>query len=281
MAQFVDRLKEYIDSDALTPEQRDVCYRDASFVVRACPGSGKTRTAATRFAWRSANWQSRRSGMAVLSFTNVAWKEIGQYLAVLGLPRVPRWPHFLGTIDAFVNRHIFLPFGHTVMDCTRRPEIVHEGNWGWVSTHIHERQFSQCYQRGCSPLFFLFSASGQLFYRGPRQQPKSCQRTLCDGLKATMVKRGLALYSDAMYWGLRVLENQGIRQAIASRFPEIIVDEAQDTSEVQFKIIEALTDAGAKVVLIGDPDQAIYEFHDARPDLLEGLGSRWPTLLLS
>ena len=96
-----------------------------------------------------------------------------------------------------------------------------------------------------------------------------------------MVKRGLALYSDAMYWGLKVLENRDICRAIAARFPEIIVDEAQDTSEVQFKIIEALADAGARIVLVGDPDQAIYQFHDARPDLFTGFSAQIPTLPLS
>ena len=281
MNRLADALKVYIDSGSLTPEQRDVCYGTPNFVVRACPGSGKTRTTATRFAWRMANWHRRHSGVAVLSFTNIAWKEIGQQLRALGLPSVPPWPHFLGTIDAFVNRHIFLPFGHTVMGCRHRPEIVHDGNRQWVSEHITDRRFGECYRNGCNPTLFEFALGGQLKYRGPRYQPTKCQRLRCNDLKATMVKRGLALYSDAMYWGLKVLENKSIRQAIATRFSEIIVDEAQDTSEVQFQIIEALVDAGAKVVLVGDPDQAIYEFHDARPDLFATFERRWPTLPMS
>lgn len=136
VSQPVDRLKEYIDSSAFTPEQRAVCYQDGSFVVRACPGSGKTRTTATRFAWKIANWRNRHSGVAALSFTNVAWKEISQQLVNLGLQGCPSWPHFLGTIDAFVNRYVFLPFGHIVMGCKSRPEIVHEGNELWIEQHI-------------------------------------------------------------------------------------------------------------------------------------------------
>ena len=281
MALLADSLKAYIDSDALTPQQREVCYRDASFVVRACPGSGKTRTTATRFAWGMTNWQSRHSGIAVLSFTNVAWREISQQLHDLGLPSSAPWPHFLGTIDAFVNRHIFLPFGHIVMGCKGRPEIVHEGNRMWISTHIIEPKFSECYRRGCNPLFFEFTAQDQLIYRGALKRRVKCPKDMCDSLKRTMTKRGFALPSDAMYWGLKALENRSIRQAIASRFPEIIIDEAQDTSEVQFKIIESLIEAGAKVVLVGDPDQAIYEFHDARPDLFERFEKRWTILPLS
>ena len=281
MAKLVEALKAYIDSAAVTPEQRDVCYREPPFVVRACPGSGKTKTTATRFAWRTANWRSRHSGIAVLSFTNIAWKEIGQQLQVLGLPPRPLWPHFLGTIDAFVNRHIFLPLGHSILGCKCRPEIVDGDTRPWVADHIRDRKFSACYQQGCSPLCFEFALQGQLRYTGPRQQPKQCGRSRCADLKATMVRRGLALYSDAMYWGLKVLANRDICRAIASRFPEIIVDEAQDTSEVQFKIIEALADAGAKIVLVGDPDQAIYEFHDARPDLFTGFATRLPVLPLS
>jgi superfamily I DNA/RNA helicase len=283
MPQLVEKLKSYIDSDAITPEQRAVCYRDGSFVVRACPGSGKTRTTATRFAWRTANWRSRHSGVAVLSFTNVAWKEIGQQLQVLGLSPSPPWPHFLGTIDAFVNRHIFLPFGHLVMGCKCRPEIVHEGNELWVDNHLNLGRFKDCRKHGCSPLSFLLKLDGSVQFRprGFMRQPTKCGQEHCGELKQAMARKGLALYGDAMYWGLQVLRDASIRRAIASRFPEVIIDEAQDTSEVQFRIIENLVEAGVRVVLVGDPDQAIYEFHDARPDLFESFEKRWPTLPLS
>ena len=50
------------------------------------------------------------------------------------------------------------------------------------------------------------------------------------------------------------------------RFHHIAIDEFQDTSEVQYRIIALLTDYGKKttVTIIGDPDQTIYGWRNAQ-----------------
>ena len=135
---LLNRIRQYIDSDELTAEQRAVCHQAGSFGVCACPGSGKTRTTATLLALRLAQWDRRRAGIAALSFTNVAKDEIGAQLRRLGLDANPGWPHFLGTIDSFVNQEIFLPYGHTAMVCSRRPEVVHPNSpsYKWVGDEL-------------------------------------------------------------------------------------------------------------------------------------------------
>ena len=105
MSNVPEEIKKYIEQE-LTIEQQEICYKHGNFIVRACPGSGKTRTVGTRFAWRIANWKSRMGGVAAISFTNVACEEIGKHISNLGLPYKPKWPHFLGTIHSFVDQFI-------------------------------------------------------------------------------------------------------------------------------------------------------------------------------
>jgi superfamily I DNA/RNA helicase len=60
--------------------------------------------------------------------------------------------------------------------------------------------------------------------------------------------------------------------AVARRFDELIVDEAQDTTDTQLTCLELLKRAGLRsLVLIGDPDQAIYGFAGSEPERLLGL----------
>lgn len=280
MNKLLEKVRVYIESDELTSEQREVCYHTGNFVVRACPGSGKTRTVGTRFAWRMANWENRHTGIATISFTNVAYEEISDQLELLGFPVIPLWPHFLGTIDSFVNQFILLPFGHLTMGCNRRPEIVHDNNNEWVREKMRNRRLGECYQKGCDSTCFQYVADGNLEYCGTRRRP-NCQSDKCHKVKDVMVKCGFALPSDAMYWAMKALELPAVRRAIASRFPEIIVDEAQDTSETQIRIIRILEDAGCTIALIGDPDQSIYGFNGARPDLFLEFEKRWESLPLS
>jgi hypothetical protein len=231
-----------------------------------------------------ANWNKRRAGIACISFTNVAWEEIGDYLQnTFGLPRRPHWPHFLGTIDSFVNQFIFLPFGHLVMGCNCRPEVTHPGahNYSYAEDWLNQqRQPANCRKRGCAPTCFQYAVDGQIEWRRElsRKQP-NCDRTNCGILKSLMVRNGMALPSDAMYWGMKILDDwPQIRNAISRRFPEIIIDEAQDTTEVQSRIISNLSQAGSHIVLVGDPDQSIYGFTGARPELFNQFASQWHSL---
>ena len=55
-----------------------------------------------------------------------------------------------------------------------------------------------------------------------------------------------------------------VAERLASRFRFVVVDEFQDTDEVQWEILRrAFGDGGGRLVLIGDPKQAIYAFRGA------------------
>ena len=61
----------------LSDSQREIVFnKSGKFVVRACPGSGKTFCVGARLARLVHEWKNRHEGIAVLSFTNVAWQEI-------------------------------------------------------------------------------------------------------------------------------------------------------------------------------------------------------------
>lgn len=255
-----------------TEEQRDAIERSGRFVLRACPGSGKTFTVGLRLADRLLHWEPRHTGIATLSFTNVACAEIEATLALAGWSRGVRAPHFLGTLDSFIDTFIFLPFGHRVMGCTKRPVLVgfdgrpwsQTGAWAWGKAN------GNCYQNGCTLANFSWNLQNEFI--DVRPSPPSCElgHRVCKSMKTRFVKTGHATQTDAAYWAVQILTQfPCIAKALARRFPEIIVDEVQDTSEAQMKVIDLLVEAGLKeVMLVGDPDQAIYEWRQALPELM-------------
>ena len=92
----------------LTDQQRAIVDADGNFLLLACPGSGKTRSAAERVAHLTATPGPK---VAVCSYTNVGADRLGAVLrndlrVILG----PE--HFLGTIHAFLIRYVLAPFGH-------------------------------------------------------------------------------------------------------------------------------------------------------------------------
>lgn len=251
-----------------TPEQTDAIERPGRFVLRACPGSGKTLTVAHRVAKRVGEWTLPHAGLAALSFTNVACEEIRVMLGLLGAEKAFEEPHYIGTIDSFINRFIFLPFGHRVMNCSERPIVVGFGERPWSQTGAWAWGAKEC-NRGCNLTHFSWDLSGTAV--DIRSTPWKCQlnHTRCSAMKKRFAKAGFATQTDAAYWAVRVLEAYPwIAKAVVRRFPEVLVDEAQDTSHSQMRTIDLLVEAGLKeVVLVGDQDQAIYEWRTAHPEL--------------
>jgi len=67
-----------------------------------------------------------------------------------------------------------------------------------------------------------------------------------------------------------------LRHAEVAPLRLVAVDEYQDVNARQETLLRLLTSGGARLVAIGDPDQAIYGFRGADPGHLLGFERRWP-----
>ncbi|TFH00647.1 MAG: hypothetical protein E4H13_06935, partial [Calditrichales bacterium] len=72
-------------------------------------------------------------------------------------------------------------------------------------------------------------------------------------------------YEDLQLLTLRLMrDNPEVRKQIAGRFRYVMVDEFQDTNQLQWEIIALLTDEQPdKLFIVGDPKQSIYGFRSA------------------
>jgi DNA helicase II / ATP-dependent DNA helicase PcrA len=257
--------------ETLSEIQKEIVYnKSGKFVVRACPGSGKTYSVAARLAYTLKSWKQKNQGIAAISFTNVACSEIEKRVnEFLGLKYSLGYPHFIGTIDSFINKYIFLPHGHLVMQCKNRPIIVGEPHGIWTGRFFSDSFFDN----------LSFKLDGEIYAVNPAKM-KIKNWTSNSAIKTSkrrLVKAGYANQSDANYFAMKILEKfPCIAKALALKFPMLIIDEAQDTSDIQMKILDLLILQGLdEVMLVGDPDQAIFEWNEARPDLLVRKYNDW------
>lgn len=79
-------------------------------------------------------------------------------------------------------------------------------------------------------------------------------------------------FSDVEHKLLKILRSpEGQRKNLGGRFDYIIVDEFQDSNDVQYEIFTRLSDNGKKLFLVGDARQSIYGFRGANPRLFTSL----------
>lgn len=84
-------------------------------------------------------------------------------------------------------------------------------------------------------------------------------------------KRNVIDFSDLEHFALRLLtdteKNASLAQRIQQKYVEILVDEYQDTNEVQEYIFQAVSGGKNNIFMVGDVKQSIYRFRQACPEI--------------
>ncbi len=79
----------------------------------------------------------------------------------------------------------------------------------------------------------------------------------------------IRFYADLIHEPLMAMRaDQGLAAWVADRVEHIIVDEYQDINEAQQQLLKILAGRRAKVMVVGDVDQCIYEWRGAQPEYI-------------
>lgn len=254
----------------LTDEQKKFLDANGNIVLHACPGSGKTFVVAQKLMQYINGWSRPHQGVAVLSFTNVASEEIQKQASEFGSNGFQiEYPHYVGTLDSFINSFILLRFGYLMMDEPKRPTIAIKDIFSVPYSYWRK----ECRKKGCPDDIqsFRWGMDGQLYRKKEKvvcpPNPKR-KHPPCYDCKQVLLKRGFIFQSEVAALSYLLLKKHPeIAVSIASRFPILLIDEAQDTSVEQMAVLDQLSQAGVEsMILVGDPDQSIYEWRDATPE---------------
>lgn len=85
-------------AEKLSKEQMIICESEKNLLVKACPGSGKTRTITYKLAYRIEKNPNNIKKLIAITYTNRAADEINQRIEELGIDTERVWA---GTIHQF------------------------------------------------------------------------------------------------------------------------------------------------------------------------------------
>ncbi|WP_396276723.1 UvrD-helicase domain-containing protein [Glutamicibacter creatinolyticus] len=261
-----------MNNSVLTDEQQ-LALQPQVQLIEAGPGSGKTRTVVQRMHTVS---QTSKAGRALISFTNAAADEAMRRASANGTALLP--PNFVGTFDGFLHRFIVTPWH--VRRFGTRPNYVH--SWDDLGNGLELIRHREVSGTGLKMSSFRLQSDETFVYPieasgSDRIYAKQLEKAgfSPSDLAADATRRAKALLANGVFdsdcarlRALKILkaeENSWLLQRLSLRFHEIIVDEFQDCSDLEIAIIDALKSMGIHVVVVADPDQAIYEFRQASP----------------
>ena len=271
--------------------------------MTACPGSGKTTSIVKKLRAVSqycAERYGKHTGFASLSFTNKACAELKQKYREMHDERLT-FPNEVLTIDSFIMQYVVLPFWYLCDACKKKPIVVNEEeilnpiyfnnvfrNGKWNSYPIQplskfgKKQYDKVLYKK-SPALVSREKNGYRWNHNTINKAKEVE--YCETVFTYRLSKGFITSGDALWMACNILKNhQEIARALVARFPYIIVDEAQDNSELHFDFFKLLKRSGLQnLEFVGDICQSIYGFNNAKPELLQSMMEEqdWNVLPLS
>ena len=89
--------------------------------------------------------------------------------------------------------------------------------------------------------------------------------------------QGALDYAELVHRAVLLAEQPRAGAELRERYRAVFVDEYQDTDPAQERLLQALAGSGRDLVVVGDPDQAVYAFRGAQVTGLLEFPSRFPT----
>lgn len=286
-----------IDYD-ITPQRQAYLEARGYTILTACPGSGKTTSIVKKLLTVSHYCEEhygKHTGFACLSFTNKACAELKQKYMELHDERLV-FPNEVLTIDSFIMQYVVLPFWYLCDACKKKPIVVNEAS---ILDRIYYNNILINNKWQQYPIMTLRTFASLMHRKNPSLISKDKagfkwnHKTItdeneiayCTAAFTYRLEKGFITSSDALWIACDILDHhQDIAKALVARFPYIIVDEAQDNSELHFEFFKLLKRAGLQnIEFVGDICQSIYGFNNAKPELLQSMMAEgvWNVLPLS
>ncbi|MCE2869935.1 MAG: UvrD-helicase domain-containing protein [Oxalobacteraceae bacterium] len=249
----------------LNPEQLAAVTLPAQpALILAGAGSGKTRVLTTRIAWLIQTSQVSPAGVLAVTFTNKASKEMQARLATM-LPINTRGM-WIGTFHGLCNRLLrahyrdaALPQTFQILDSQDQMSAIKRL---LKRLNIDDEKFPPKHV-----MYFINSAKDQGLRAADVEASDDYQRKFAELYAAyddQCQREGVVDFAELLLRSYELLtRNQPLREHYQARFKHILVDEFQDTNDLQYKWLKLLAGTQGAVFAVGDDDQSIYAFRGA------------------
>lgn len=271
---------------ALDADQRAVAIATRGPVcVIAGAGTGKTRAITHRIAYAAAIGTMDPQKVLALTFTAKAAGEMRARLRTLGVPTVAArtihsaalkqllyfWPSVFGgrTPDLMTTKTGFLTEAINRAGLSSSLRATNRELMRDIASEIEWAKVSQV-----TPVDYIDQVGRRS--QKPRVLPEQMVQiyTAYESIK----KQELAIdFEDVLLLCAAMLEEEReVRERVQDQYRYFTIDEYQDISPIQQRLINAWLGTRQDICVVGDPAQTIYSFAGATPIFLNSFTQRFP-----
>ena len=245
-------------------QQEAVQHIDGPLLILAGAGSGKTKTLTTRLAYLISEVGIDPLNTLTLTFTNKAAKEMRERASRLISTQTSSMPllctfHKFGLL--FLKLHI--------------EKLGRQNNFVIIDSDDKKRILKRIAKEHSIDLNIAFIGSEISKYKNTLLTANEILKkaelpdyrkiaTIYKDYETEIIENNLVDFDDLLMLTYKILEqDKELRKETSNRYQYIMVDEYQDTNELQFKLLELLASEHGNLCVVGDDDQSIYGWRGA------------------
>jgi DNA helicase-2/ATP-dependent DNA helicase PcrA len=259
-----------------------VRHRGSHVQIIASAGSGKTEVVSQRVADLLADGVAA-GAIVAFTFTERAAAELRQRIAERAEGRLGRavldqlGGLFVGTIHAYCFRllqtHVPRYEAYDVLDDHQLTAFL-------------AREATRLDLKRLDPRGRLFGSIDRFLHGvdvvenellDPEAMPEPFRNALLDYL-GTLERYRLLTYGQQVVRAVRELEREPVLASVRAELRHLIVDEYQDVNPAQERLIQLLTGPAVELCVVGDDDQAIYQWRGSDVANIVTFADRYPNV---
>jgi DNA helicase-2/ATP-dependent DNA helicase PcrA len=268
----------------LTPEQREAVMSPARrLLVRATAGSGKTHVLTLRIQRRIADQEVSADQVLAMTFTRKAGDELRRRLSRAGIRDIRAGTFHraaLTLVNQYRSDHHLTPL---VIEPNRRRlvSVLASQMRDNGELKLEDWQFPRLEQEIGWALSQGFN--GALYAKNARRLRRDAPvapakfADVLDRYVGLCHSRGVLDFDLLLSEAIALLRGDAdVLAAFRYRHRSLYVDETQDMNPLQFMLLRQMAGDDPDLFCVGDPNQSIYGFNGANPQLLLEIIRTWP-----
>lgn len=240
--------------------------------IIAGAGSGKTRVLTYRISYLITEMNVKPQSIVAIAFTN----KVADEMKTRALSLIPgqciglNVSTFHSFCAKFLRKEIDVlgfPNNFTIMDDEDQTTLVKDiavENGYKRNDDIVKYTLSYISWNKCKGIYPSDVVTGGVL--SPREKEALKMFHIYENRKEQMLSLD---FDDLLLKTIEILENYDeIRDKWQHRISNILIDEFQDTNDVQYKLVKLLSNDDTSIYVVGDPDQTIYTWRGANQDII-------------
>ncbi|MBX9887355.1 MAG: ATP-dependent helicase [Flavobacteriaceae bacterium] len=245
------------EKGSLNDEQEIAIFEKESVFLIACPGSGKTRTLTYKIAYELSRLRSDKEFVIAITYTNNAADEIKERVELLGVDAAQLW---IGTIHSFCMEWVLKPY-HLYSERLKNGfKVINSFDSEKILTELckpYKNEKITYWDCG------IIAKTGGFHLTCLDKRKHNSLKKIINEYFDILKKNGQIDFEQILYYSFKLLKAKPVISSILWKlFPFILIDEYQDTKEIQYHIISKILGANkgfSKTLIVGDPNQSIYD----------------------